>query len=66
MIVGLGMVVGRALINKNLSMDLLRNKVHSFSSYPLKITYSPDILLQDQSLKKLAWEDFQFIRDFVK
>ena len=66
MIVGLGKVVGRSLINKNLSMDLMRNKVHSFSSYPLKITYSPDILLQYQSLKKLAWEDFQFIRDFVK
>ena len=66
MIVGLGKVVGRTLINKNLSMDLMRNKVHSFSSYPLKITYSPDILLQYQSLKKLAWEDFQFIRDFVK
>jgi len=66
MIVGLGKVVGRSLINKNLSMDLLRNKVHSFSSFPLKITYSPDILLQHQSLKKLAWEDFQFIRDFIK
>lgn len=66
MIVGLGKVVGRSLINKNLSMDLMRNKIHSFSSYPLKITYSPDILLQYQSLKKLAWEDFQFIRDFVK
>ena len=66
MIVGLGKVVGRSLIKKNLSMDLLRNKVHSFSSFPLKITYSPDILLQHQSLKKLAWEDFQFIRDFIK
>ena len=66
MIVGLGKVVGRSLVNKNLSMDLLRNKVHSFSSCPLKITYSPDTLLQYQSLKKLAWEDFQFIRDFVK
>ena len=66
MIVGLGKVVGRSLINENLSMDILRNKVHSFSSCPLKITYSPDILLQYQSLKKLAWEDFQFIRDFVK
>ena len=66
MIVGLGKVVGRSLINKNLSMDLLRNKVHSFSSYPLKITYSPSALLRDQSLKKLAWEDFQFIRDFIK
>ncbi len=66
MIVGLGKVVGRSLINKNLSMDLLRNKVHSFSSYPVKITYSPSALLREQSLKKLAWEDFQFIRDFVK
>ena len=66
MIVGLGKVVGRSLINKNLSMDLMRNKVHSFSSYPLKITYSPNTLLREQSLKKLAWEDFQFIRDFIK
>ena len=65
-IVGLGKVVGKALINKNLSMDLMRNKVHSFSSYPLKITYSPNTLLREQSLKKLAWEDFQFIRDFIK
>ena len=31
----------------------------------MKITYSPDTLLREQSLKKLAWEDFQFIRDFI-
>ena len=65
-IVGLGKVVGKALLNKNLSMDLMRDKVHSFSSYPVKITYSPSALLREQSLKKLAWEDFQFIRDFIK
>ena len=65
-IVGLGKVVGKVLVNKNLSMDLMREKVHSFSSCPLKITYSPNTLLREQSLKKLAWEDFQFIRDFIK
>ena len=65
-IVGLGKVVGKALINENLSMDLMRYEVHSFSSYPLKITYCPNTLLLEQSLKKLAWEDFQFIRDFIK
>ena len=59
-------MVGKALINENLSMDSMRYKVHSFSSYPLKITYSPNTLLREQSLKKLAWEDFQFIRDFIK
>ena len=65
-IVGLGKVVGKALLNENLSMDLMRYEVHSFSSYPLKITYSPNTLLREQSLKKLAWEDFKFIRDFIK
>ena len=65
-ILGLGKVVGKVLINENLSMDFMRNKVHTFASYPLKITYSPNTLLREQSLKKLAWEDFQFIRDFIK
>ena len=65
-ILGLGKVVGKALINEDLSMDFMRNKVHSFDSYPLKITYSPNTLLRDQSMKKLVWEDFQFIRDFIK
>ena len=65
-ILGLGKVVGKALINENLSMDQMRREVYSFSSYPLKITYSPNTLLREQSLKKLAWEDFQFIRDFIK
>ncbi len=54
-IVGLGKVVGKALINENLSMDQMRRQVHIFSSYPLKITYSPNALLREQSLKKLAW-----------
>ena len=64
-IVGLGKVVGKALIKKNASMEIMRNKVHHFCSYPLKITYSPETLLRENSLKRFAWEDFQFIRDFV-
>ena len=64
-IVGLGKVVGKALINKDSSLDKMRSKIHSFYSYPLKITYSPNSLLREQSLKKLAWKDFQFIRDFL-
>ena len=64
-IVGLGKVVGKALIEKNLPLENMRNKVHSFCSFPLKITYSPETLLREHSLKKFAWEDFQLIRDFV-
>ncbi len=65
-IISLGKVVGKALINKDLSMDKMRSKVHTFCSYPLKITYSPYALIREQSLKKFAWKDFQFVRDFVK
>ena len=65
-IVSLGKVVGKALINKDLSMDIMRSNVYTFCSYPLRITYSPDALLREQSLKKLAWKDFQSIRDFIK
>ncbi len=65
-IVGLGKVVGKALVNKNLSIDIMRSKIHTFCSHPLKITYSLDALNREQSLKKLAWEDFQFIRDILK
>ena len=65
-IVGLGKAVGKALINKDLSISQMRNEIHNFDSYPLKITYSPNALLIDKTLKKLAWEDFQLIRDFIK
>ena len=53
-IVGLGKVVGKALINKNLSMDQMRNKVHSFSSYPLKITYSPRHFVTRTVIEKIS------------
>tara|TARA_B100000073_G_scaffold39527_1_gene29626 strand:+ start:266 stop:931 length:666 start_codon:yes stop_codon:yes gene_type:complete len=65
-IVGLGKVVGKALIRNDLSMDHMRNEIHNFCSCPLKITYSLNALIREKSLKKLAWEDFQFIRDFIK
>ena len=65
-VVGLGKVVGKALLNENLSMDQMRGEVHSFFSYNLKITFSPNTLLNEPALKKLAWEDFKFTRDFIK
>ena len=65
-IVGLGKVVGRALLNTDSNLENMRKNIHDFNSYPLKITYCLETLLHDSSLKKFAWEDFQFIRDFIK
>ena len=65
-IVGLGKVVGKAFLNTDSKLEDMRKNIHDFNSYPLKITYCPETLLRDPSLKKFAWEDFQFIRDFLK
>ena len=65
-IVGLGKIVGRAFLNTDSNLEDMRNNIHDFNSYPLKITYCPETLLHNPSLKKYAWEDFQFIRDFLK
>ena len=65
-IVGLGKVVGKAFLNTDSMLEDMRDKIHDFNSYPLKITYCPEALLHDPSLKKFAWEDFQLIRDFLK
>ena len=52
-------------MNKDLSLDEMRSNFHEFNSVPLKVTYHPVTLLNDYSLKKNAWEDFQFVRDFI-
>ena len=65
-IVGLGKVVGKAFLNTDSKLEDMRNNIHDFNSYPLKITYCLETLLREPSLKKYAWEDFQFIRDFLK
>ena len=65
-IVGLGKVVGKAFLNTDSKLEDMRNDIHDFNLYPLKITYCLETLLRDPSLKKYAWEDFQFIRDFLK
>ena len=65
-IVGLGKVVGKVFLNTDSKLEDMRKNIHDFNTYPLKITYCPETLLHDPSLKKFAWEDFQFIRDFLK
>ena len=65
-IVGLGKVVGKAFLNTDSKLEDMRKNIHDFNSYPLKITYCSETLLHEPSLKKFAWEDFQFIRDFLK
>ena len=65
-IVALGKVVGRILLKKDIILQEMRNKKYYFNNIPLVVTYHPATLLRNQSFKKEAWEDFKYIRDFLK
>jgi len=64
-IVALGKIAGKTLIKKDIMLKEMRNDTHEFHSIPLRVTYHPAALLRNTSLKKDAWEDFKYIRDFL-
>tara|TARA_Y100000768_G_C23850685_1_gene620800 strand:+ start:258 stop:938 length:681 start_codon:yes stop_codon:yes gene_type:complete len=66
LIVALGKVSGNTLLKMDISLKEMREKIHDYSGIPFKVTYHPAALLRNPNLKKDAWQDFQWIRDFLK
>ena len=66
LIVALGKISGNTLLKKNTSLKDMRETIYDYFGTPLKITYHPAALLRNPILKKDAWHDFQWIRDFLK
>lgn len=58
-IVALGRFSSQTLLNSNLAIGKLRNKVQDFNGIPLIVTYHPAYLLRNPSAKKEAWVDLQ-------
>ena len=65
LIVALGKVAGKTLLKKDILLKEMRNETYYFNSIPFRVTYHPAALLRNSSLKKEAWKDFQYIRDFI-
>ena len=66
LIVALGKVSGNTLLKKDSSLKEMRETLHYYFGTPLKVTYHPAALLRNPNLKKDAWLDFQWVRDFLK
>ena len=66
LIVALGKISGNTLLKKDSSLKKMRETIHNYFDTPLKVTYHPAALLRNPNLKKDAWQDFQWIRDFLK
>jgi len=65
LIVALGRISGTTLLRVADTLKSMRGRLHDYHGTPLLVTYHPAALLRNSNLKKYAWEDFQFIRDFI-
>ena len=58
LIVALGRVAGKTLLNVDNSLKSMRGEIHNYHGTPLIVTYHPAALLRNPNWKPLAWEDF--------
>ena len=64
-IVALGAVAAKTLLNTQDSMGNLRGKFYDFQGTKLAVTYHPAYLLRDPRQKKEAWKDLQLVMKFL-
>ncbi len=64
-IVCLGAVAARTLLEVNESMGALRGRWHDFRGTRLAVTYHPAYLLRDPRQKGEAWKDLQMVMEYL-
>ena len=65
MIVALGAVAAKSLLQINDSMANLRGRTYDFRNTKLIVTYHPAYLLRDPRQKKEAWKDLQRVMQYL-
>ncbi|NLZ92994.1 MAG: uracil-DNA glycosylase [Firmicutes bacterium] len=65
-IVCLGAVAAKALINQEARISLVRGKWFKYGKAQLLATFHPAALLRDQSKKRFVWYDMQKVRDVYR
>lgn len=65
MIVALGAVAAKNLLQINDSMANLRGRFYDFRNTKLAVTYHPAYLLRDPRQKKEAWKDLQRVMQYL-
>ena len=65
LILALGKVAARTLLKKDIPLKEMRGTIYDYYDTPLKVTYHPATLLRNPDFKKLAWDDFKWVRDYL-
>lgn len=58
-ILALGTFAAQSLLETKLPIGRLRGTIHSFSGFPVVVTYHPAALLRNPAWKRPTWEDVQ-------
>ena len=65
LILALGKVAARTLLKIDIPLKEMRGTMYDYYGTPLKVTYHPSTLLRNPDFKKLAWDDFKWVRDYL-
>ena len=65
LIVALGRVAGKTLLNVDNSLKSMRGILHNYHNTPLIVTYHPAALLRNPNWKPETWKDFKWIRSMI-
>jgi uracil-DNA glycosylase len=64
-LIAVGKFAAQALLQTEESIGRLRGQVHTYRSMPLVVTYHPAYLLRTPSATRIAWQDFQLLRQVL-
>jgi DNA polymerase len=64
-LIAVGKFAVQALLKTEESVGRLRGKVHPYNGTPLIVTYHPAYLLRSPQMTRVAWQDFQLLRQVL-
>lgn len=64
-LLAVGKFAAQSLLNSEESIGRLRGQVHSYRGVPLIVTYHPAYLLRSPQASRVAWQDFQLLRQVL-
>ena len=64
-LIAVGKFAAQALLQSEESIGRLRGQIHDYRGTPLIVTYHPAYLLRSPQATRVAWQDFQLLRQVL-
>ena len=64
-LIAVGKFAAQALLQSEEAIGRLRGRIHSYRGIPLIVTYHPAYLLRSMQASRVAWHDFQLLRQVL-